>query len=298
MINSGDIQTLFNSIYYPFPFTLSGRIFVHHEDNGDGIIVYNDIPPQPSGIVIIIHGWWGSMNSPIIVRYISLLRKRKCGIICISLKDHVDDYSLSKSIFSFQDISYIDNVLEYYIKRHNHITLMGFSFGANLVLRLSCLKMIDRIILISPVFDIKSAFAYIETKTIYRTILIKKWKTYLRKKQMAYPWLYNFSFSLNSNTINNIVSGFIAYIGFNTVEEYFIKNSITESHILTIETPMLIIHAQNDPIIPVSNLSYLENVLKRNRFINLHINEYGGHCPFCPKEISNWMKTELKNSIC
>lgn len=292
-INSGDIETLFNTIY-PFASLTTGKNSLYCDKDGDKFIIYTDIPLESLNVVVIIHGWWGNINSPICLRYISFLKKMDWGIICISLKDHVKDYSLSRNLFSFDDINYIETIIDVYRKKYKHLLLIGFSFGANLALRLKNINKVDKAILISPVIDIKAAFDYIETKAIYKNILVRKWKSYLNKKQNIFPEIYDFSSIMGSNTIRDIVNGFIRYVGYNTVDDYFLCNNVTSSHIQHVEIPTLIIHAQNDPIIPISNLNSVKAAMELNRFINLIIPKFGGHCPYCKKEVVYWLKRNFR----
>lgn len=163
MIYNGDFETILNSTY-PFIFSHQQCELKYYDCNGDGFVV-NYVPSNHSSYaVLIIHGWWGSFYSPIIQRYSHAFKKLGYSIVCLNLKDHIKDNALSNSIFSFGDISYIDNYINYIKNQHQKIILLGFSFGANIALRLKNLNEFDRVILISPVFNISSAFHCIEKK--------------------------------------------------------------------------------------------------------------------------------------
>lgn len=289
MICNGDIQTILNSVF-PLSSRLRQKSFLLYDSKGDGFIVNYDIPNQSRNIAFIIHGWWGNANSPIIKRYSLLLKKKGFGIILINLKDHTDNYSHCKSIFSFGDINYIEDIIEEFRLKCEKTILIGFSFGGNLALRLNNINKFSSIILVSPVFDINSAFDYIEKKWIYRMVLKMIWKAYLKKKQSVFPQEYDFQRSLKGETIYEIVDGFISYIGYDTVEQYYINNSIMDSHIENLKTPTLIIHAQNDPIIQLSNLYSLKDALKANKFIHMYIYKHGGHCPYAKESITKWLE--------
>ena len=290
MLNSGDIQTALNSIY---PFYLANRQngMLHYDDNGDGFIVNYDISEQSNNAAFIIHGWWGSASSSIVQRYASILKKNGYSIICINLKDHCNDYSISKSLFSFGDINYIYNYIETMKGKYKKIILLSFSFGANIALRLKNVNVFDRIILISPVFDIASAFQSIEKKMIYRKILLSKWKSYLKTKQSIYFKQYDLTNSLRGKSIYEIINGFISYIGCDTVEQYYVQNSITDVHINNVKRSTLLIHSQNDPIIQLSNIYSENEALKANKSICLCVHEDGGHCPYLGKDIFAWLNS-------
>lgn len=105
-----------------------------------------------------------------------------------------------------------------------------------------------------------------------------------------FPNQYNFSSSLKAKSIDDVVNGFISYIGYNTVEQYYNKNSINEYNFSNIKVPTLLIHSQNDPIIPISNISSMNDAINSNIFVCLRILKRGGHCPYVIKIVIDWLK--------
>lgn len=284
--NNAHIQTIINSIY-PFISTNKGVNFLFEDSKSEKILVNYDIQDKDTAIAIIIHGWFGSYKSSIVDRYSSLLKKNKHGVVRINLKDHGETCKLNCSLFDFTDIHYVEEIIKHVISKYKkRIVLVGLSFGANILLRIDSDRFTNEIIkmiLITPVFDIASAFSDIDKKKIYRYILHSKWKSMLRKKLFFFPDNFHLNSLFKSRSCNEIVHFLLPYMKFNAVDDYFLHCRVDFSRIHRIKFDTLILISENDPIISRKNIEYLEKDISSNKKIKMVLSESGGHCKFDKK---------------
>lgn len=288
-LNNGHIETILTSLH-PFFYKERGWSEVYNDKNGNKVTLLHYTEACSNTAIIMIHGWFGSLNSPILYKYSSLFINMGLNVVCIGLKDHSGACNLNKSIFAFSDIDYIQDSIRYIATKYKKVVLFGLSFGANIILRLRNIdQSVKGQILISPVFDIDRAFCTIEKKIVYKKILLYKWKKYLRLKSKIFPTDYNFSKSLKSESNNQIISGLLPYIGFKTVQEYLDYCSVKKKQIKDIVVPTLILHAENDPIIEISNVSHVLNEILHNSHTHYYVKKSGGHCPFVNEYLLSWI---------
>ena len=162
-------------------------IFKSSED--ERIILISNVVQDPDGVLVIIHGWFGSVLSSNVIEAAEYFQKRNWSVVRVGLKDHGNTEHLNSSLFSFTDIAYIQEVLdcvaELYSKR---MFLLGFSFGGNIIIRLlrecsgSFMKTVAGAAVVSPVLNPLDAFDNINTTILYKWHLLSLWKKSLRKR--------------------------------------------------------------------------------------------------------------------
>lgn len=286
LFNNAHLQTILNSIY-PFFSSNRGINSLFTDSLNEKVLVNYDVQDNVTAIAIIVHGWLGSYKSSIVERYSLLLKKKGFGVVRINLKDHGDTSMLNYSIFDFADIHYIEEIIEYVILSYNKkILLVGMSFGANILLRIDSARFLNdimKMVLITPVFDISSAFTYIDKKGIYRRILHAKWKSMLRKKRNLFPRLFHFDLLFKSKSSKEIIRFLLPYMKFDTVYDYFQYCRIDFNHIQRIKVNTIILIIENDPIIPCKNVEYLEKEILLNENVKMLYSKNGGHCKFDKK---------------
>lgn len=247
---------------------------------------YSAQQSKPSkGLVILLHGWEGSVASTYILCTGNALYRRGYDIFRLNFRDHGDSHHLNQGIFYavlleevFQAVRRICRIAE---KQPAFLT--GFSLGGNFVLRIvrkmrqTPIANLQHAAAVSPVLDPAKSTARVDRYPLYRLYFLKKWMQSLKKKQALFPKIYDFTDVLSLKTIQAVTERLLQqYSEFNSAAEYFREYSLLGNALKNLPLPTTIITAKDDPIIPVEDFYQLE----LNHRTNLLIPAFGGHNGF------------------
>jgi predicted alpha/beta-fold hydrolase len=247
---------------------------------------YSQHDKQPTkGLVILLHGWEGSVDSTYILCTGKALFRNGYNILRLNFRDHGKSHHLNEGIFYAVLLEEVFQAVKQAteLAGGQPVFLAGFSLGANFVLRI-LRQCIDRpianlhhAVAISPVLDPEKATLKIDQTFLIRRYFLKKWFGSLRKKQKLFPRLYDFSKVFSLNTIAAVTEVMLQeYSDYGSSKDYFKKYSVVKESIKDISVPTTIITAEDDPIIPVADFYQLQT----NDLTNLIIQPYGGHNGF------------------
>ncbi len=259
-------------------------------EGGEGVRLLGYLSSQPSkhkkGLVLLIHGWEGSSDSAYILSTAKYLSDGGYDIFRLNLRDHGNSHHLNEGLFhgalieetfdAVYNVSCLSNDNPYYV--------VGFSLGGNFALRIALKQDLDRIpnlmhvIAVSPAIDPhKSTLAIDESLPVYRRYFLDKWKNSLRKKQGFFPGKYDFTDIMKLNSCMELTEAIMSfYPEFRNYREYFNKYTLRNEVFLDLSIHVTIIAAEDDPIVPIHDIYGL----KENRYLQLSIQKYGGHCGF------------------
>ena len=134
-------------------------------ETADGVRLQGYHSPQEAsdgrGLVILLHGWEGSVDSTYIACASKALFRRGYDIFRLNFRDHGSSHHLNQGIFYailieevFQAIQQISGNEE-----HKAVFLVGFSLGGNFALRIAgkmqhhTIENLQHVVAISPVLD-------------------------------------------------------------------------------------------------------------------------------------------------
>ncbi len=101
------------------------------------LALYHELP-NPKGILILIHGWEGSIHSSYIVRTTRYFISKGYSIIRLNLRDHGDTHHLNLGLFNGSLLEETYEGIRILASQFNlPIYLAGFSLGGNFVLRIA-----------------------------------------------------------------------------------------------------------------------------------------------------------------
>ena len=237
------------------------------------------------GLVILLHGWEGSVESTYISCTGKVLYQRGYDVFRLNFRDHGDTYHLNSGIFYavlleevFEAVDQVARMVEDF-----PVFLVGFSLGGNFSLRIARemlhtpIANLRHVAAISPVLDPAKATTRTDRHPLFRRYFLKKWRRSMMKKQELFPDSYDFADVLCVNTIQGATDRLLEkYTAFKSAREYFEKYSILGDAIKKLSIPTTIITAKDDPIIPVEDFYQLE----LNESTNLVIHAHGGHNGF------------------
>ncbi|MDX2499958.1 MAG: alpha/beta fold hydrolase [Deltaproteobacteria bacterium] len=237
------------------------------------------------GLVILLHGWEGGVDSTYITCTSKALYQRGYDIFRLNFRDHGSSHHLNQGIFYailleevFQAVQQIsDNAAP------KPVFLVGFSLGGNFGLRIArrmrenSIDNIHQVVAISPVLDPHKATVRIDSHAIIRRYFLKKWFQSLQIKQGLFPDVWDFSELFTLNSIMEVTEKMIEkHSDFKSAPEYFKKYSILNDSIDDLPVPTTILTAADDPIIPVDDFYQL----KLNHLTRMIIHNHGGHNGF------------------
>ena len=268
-----------------------------------GVRLLGSFSPQnrrsPRGLVILLHGWEGSMNSTYILQTGRYFYENGYSIFRLNFRDHGDSHHLNSGLFYatlleevFQAVKQAAEMLKEY-----PAFLVGFSLGGNFALRIARQTVTDSIenlrhvVSISPVLDPNKATDGIESSYYIHSYFLKKWRRSLTRKQKLFPHRYDFSQILALNSIRKITDALIArYSNLESTDDYFKGYTIGSSDLKNIVLPVTLLIAEDDPIIPFDDFQQLQ----LNNKTNLVAQRYGGHNGFVNGlRLRGWYESEL-----
>ena len=240
---------------------------------------------RTKGVVILLHGWEGSVDSTYITRTGNALYQRNYDIFRLNFRDHGASHQLNPGIFYAVLLEEVFQAIQQICDRAEELPVfvVGFSLGGNFALRIARrmlqtpVENLCHIVGISPVLDPAKSTARADRNTLIRRYFLKKWRRSLNTKQKLYPDLYNFSKVNVLSTIHEITDWLLEeYSDYSSAQDYFRDYSILGGALKNIQVCTTIITAKDDPIIPVEDFYTLEI----NDAIKLIIQSYGGHNGF------------------
>jgi len=240
---------------------------------------------QVEGLVTLLHGWEGSVNSAYILSTAKFLYKNGYSVFRLNYRDHGETHHLNPGLFYAVLLDEVFNAVRQVSEYEKELPfyLVGFSMGGNFALRIarkcveSPIKNLTHVMSISPVLDPEKSTYAIDDVSLLRKYFRKKWLSSLLKKQKCFPELYDFSDVFVLESITEMTELMIKrYSDYESASDYFSHYAVLNDALSDINVPTTIITAQDDPIIPVDDFYNL----KLNPLIELIIHQYGGHNGF------------------
>lgn len=243
----------------------------------DGVILqaWVSAQPQPSPVVVLIHGWLGHAGSNYLVSAATHLWRAGFTVARLNLRDHGDTAHLNEGLFhSARTQEVVDAVQQLRRTRGTgHGGVIGFSLGGNFALRVARALQIPTLA-VCPAIDPAVTMRAIDDGWIgYRWYFIRKWHRALQAKQAAFPHRYDFSPAYRLRSVSALTDLFVRYhTEYTDTPDYVSRYTLTGSALEG--TCATIVLAQDDPIIPVHSFARLP------REVRVIAVPWGGHCGF------------------
>jgi predicted alpha/beta-fold hydrolase len=244
-------------------------------------------PPDtnPPARVVMLHGWEGSADSLYILTLAQALHERGCDVIRLNLRDHGATHHLNREIFHscrLPDVIGAVRALQACFPGEP-LHLVGFSLGGNFMLRVAAdaakeQLQIGEVVAISPVIDPERTLHALENGfRLYHEYFVQKWTRSLRRKQAAWPKVYDFGPLVRSRNLRRMTDDLVrAFTQFPSLDDYLQGYSLTGNRLAGIDSRTTIVTALDDPIIPAADLKRIAAPSS----LNVITTEHGGHCGF------------------
>lgn len=180
------------------------------------------------------------------------------------------------------------------------IYAIGASLGGNALMRwagemgASASQVVKNVVSICSPLDMTSSGIHIGkglNRHIYTPMFLRTMKPRALQKLAQYPSLFDKKKMLASRDLYEFDDVFTAPLhGFKNTQDYWTRAS-AQPHLASVQVPAFVIHALNDPFIPMSSLPKANEV---GRFVKLWQPKYGGHVGFaadCLKSFPGHLQT-------
>jgi len=239
----------------------------------------------PKGLVVLLHGWEGSIDSTYMLCTGRALYRRGYEVFRLNFRDHGRSHHLNRGIFYAVLLEEVFEAVTQVAAATAglNVFLAGFSLGGNFALRIArrCathpIPNLRQVVAISAALDPEVSTARADRHPMIRRYFLKKWRRSLTTKQQLFPDLYDFSDILRLQTLRAVTDALVErYSHYPSARDYFHAYTLTGDALQSIAVPTALLTAQDDPIIPVQD--YHE--LRANELTCVAVEPHGGHNGF------------------
>src|SRR6185437_2339967 len=242
--------------------------------------------------VLLLHGLEGSSESQYVVGNANKFWNAGCNIIRMNMRNcggtGYETAKLTPTLYHSGLSNDVKRVMQFFLERERleSISLIGYSMGGNLVLKLAgelgdaapC--ELTSVVGVSPVVDIgPSADALHEPQNrIYERKFLRALLKRFRRKAALFPRAYDPQVATGIGSLREFDNRITAlYSGFQSADDYYYRAAAARV-LDRLAIPALLIHACDDPFIRLTPET--RAIIAANPHITLLETPHGGHCAF------------------
>ncbi|MGB3210430.1 MAG: alpha/beta fold hydrolase [Desulforhopalus sp.] len=257
-------------------------------------------PENKENIVVLIHGWEGSMDSTYLLSAAGMLFDHGFNVFRLNLRDHGNSHHLNRELFNSTRLDEVVNgVAEVFrLFPHKRQFLAGFSLGGNFALRVGLQApskdiSLDKIVAICPLISPMNTTENLEKNLfVYHAYFVRKWRNSLRKKLKIFPDLGYGDTILARRSLSSMNDYFVPnHTGYTTAEGYLDGYALSGDRLADLDVDTHIVAAQDDPITRIADMAL---VTARPPSLCIEVTRYGGHCGFLKDySLKSWADQRL-----
>ncbi len=275
----GILQTIMGS-QFPGEFKFSPEKISHIIDldvDAKSIVFEIEALDKDKPTVLLAHGMGGCSESSYIKRIAAKLGSQGYGVLLINQRGSGLGMGLSSSLWNGGSSEDLSRIIDYFLQRHPHLLLIGFSLSGNILLKYlgegrSTPPGLIGSLAVNPPVDLRVASHIIST---HRSCwLFNRYYMRLIGKQMR-ALKKNFPDAIDPDlsTIWNFDASYTAPAGgYKDVDDYYDQCS-GKHYLKNIETATSILCSQDDPFVPPE---VFKNV-SMNSHVSIYQPQGGGH---------------------
>jgi predicted alpha/beta-fold hydrolase len=237
---------------------------------------------------IILHGLEGSSSSQYVIGNANKLWRAGANIIRMNMRNCGGTERLSPTLYHSGLSGDVAAVMQHFIRTQSlqSITLIGYSMGGNLVLKLAgelgaaAPPQLHSVVGVSPALDLDASATALHRpiNRVYERKFIHNLLKRFRYKATLFPELYDASRARNIHSLRQFDDVINApYAGFLDAADYYYR--VAAARVLDrIAVPTLILHAADDPFVRITPES--RTLIAANPAITYIEAAHGGHCAF------------------
>ena len=317
LVRGGHLQTIVGS-YWPGPRLSGTKLHEVPLADGDRIALHEDrdvrtddrdlLGPGCSDVVVLVHGLAGCSQSNYMLRCSAKLRAKGLRVFRMDLRGCGAGLGLARHPLHAGRSEDAGAVLAYVnkIAPQARVHLVGFSMGANIVLKLagelgtSALRQFASVMGVCPPIDLAACTGAIQRgiNRIYDRRFARLLVRQIAARNLAAPDALTRPLTPRPCRLMDFDSLFTAPLaGFADVHDYYARAS-SGPLLAQIAVPTLIVTAASDPIVPVKTLEKASY----SATTQLHIAPCGGHMGFVAAAGSDpdrrWIDWRVVDWVC
>ena len=295
---TGHAQTILSQCFSYIPTIDNGIKHLVKLPDGDTIVLIetppaaqaSKIPTLSNRIILLVHGLTGSQDSSYMKRGAHYLSQAGYRVFRMNLRGCGAGFKLAQKLYHSgrsEDIHHINHWLTTHDPLSS-ISLVGFSLGANLVLKLAGelgrnlypTFNLDSFVAVSPPLNLAASVKLLLHKKnhFFNGYFTQRLIKDINQKSQFISTLPK----LNPSQIKSVFE-FDEHItapqnGFKNAKDYY-EQSSSGPYIFDIKMPTLILHAKDDPFI--GNADFYQ--IHKNANIDLLMTQFGGHVSWIGK---------------
>ncbi len=242
--------------------------------------------------VLLLHGLEGSSQSQYVVGNANKFWSAGCNIIRMNMRNcggtRYETAKLTPTLYHSGLSNDVKRVMQFFLERERleSISLIGYSMGGNLVLKLAgelgdaAPPQLTSVVGVSPVVDIgPSADALHEPQNrLYERKFLRALLKRFRRKAALFPRAFDPQAATGIGSLREFDNRITAlYSGFQSADDYYYRAAAARV-LDRIAIPALLIHACDDPFIRLTPET--RAIIEANPHITLLETGHGGHCAF------------------
>lgn len=257
--------------------------------------------------LILVHGLGGSCDGPYMLGAADIAYRAGANVVRLNQRNCGGTEHLTPTLYHsgmsgdlatvVRELTELDGL--------SNILVAGFSMGGNLALKMAGEMGEDAppellgVCAVSPALDLAATVRKLElpSNRLYQRYFVRGFRRLLKYKKEIYPELYDLNNLERLHTVRDFDELYTApYGGFAGAEDYYARASAIRN-ISQVRLPTLVIHAQDDPFVPVEPLR--QPALSTNPNITTSTPPHGGHVAFISdrKEERFWAEERITDFL-
>jgi hypothetical protein len=254
---------------------------------GVEVLVHSQRPEgEPRGELVLVHGLEGSSDSGYARSLSHHALERGFAAHRFNMRGCGGTDALSVTGYHAGQTGDLLEVLRELHKSGAPLFVVGFSLGGNVALKLAgelaeCgPELLAGVCAVSPPIDLAASVQAIERRAnfIYQNRFLTRLKDRIRRRHQQAPEIYTLEHLPEIHSISEFDDHYTAHLfGFGTAANYF-RTQSSNQFLEHIRVPTLVIHAQDDPMVPASSFDH--PAFAANPRLELLTVQHGGHLGF------------------
>ena len=270
------------------------RVDARHQpmliDAGDGVRLrgVHSLPANdgvPRGLVLLLHGWEGSVDSNYMRLTAARLLAAGFAVFRLNFRDHGDSHHLNEGLFHSARIDEIVHAAGEVAARWPTLPFFaaGYSLGGNFALRLALRAPaagipLRRVAAVCPVLDPARTMQQMEDGLpLYLRYFEHKWRRSLARKRALFPRAHGFDDEVLRLGMRALTEWMVLrHTDFATIDDYFEGYSVANGRLRALQVPANVLMSADDPVIPLHEFDRIATFPN----VRLELAAHGGHCGF------------------
>lgn len=259
------------------------------------------IKSKSDRLMILCHGLEGNSRSHYVQQMATHFSKLGWDILAINVRGCGRKINRLPVLYHAGATNDIEEVVSTYAQKYKAVTLVGFSFGANMLLNFASRHTVPKNVCAVAGFsvpcDIKGAEKKLDRvdNRIYSKKFLEKLKNRIRKLENLHPDVINAKDIDKINSLQSFTRKIASpYCGFNSVEDYYAAGSCLTS-LRNAKLPTLVVNAQNDPFL--SKSCYPTKLAQSSSVVFFDNPNKGGHSSFPINGKESWMPKKMQEFL-